>query len=906
MILALQLALLGLGAGAMYALLAQGIVLIFRGSGVLNLAHGASAMVAAYLYNGLHVNHGWPAAAALTASIAAAAVMGILTDQLLLRRLRRASPLARLIGILGVLIVAQSIGTVLWGATPVIVLPIVTPRPIDLLGATVTTDRLWLLGIACALTAVLTFVWRYTRAGWITAAVAENQRGAAALGWSPELVSALTWAVGSALAGLAGILISPITQLSVPTLVLLVIPALAAALIGRFISFPLTLLGGLIVGVCQAEADNYVHITGASDALPFVLIVIVMVVRGSSLPLRGYVFDRVPEVGIGRVDPRPVALAFASGVVVISLVSSANWLSAITATFATAIVLLSLVVLLGYAGQLSLAQYALAGIGALVAARLVAAQRWPFEVALLAGVLAATVTGVIFALPALRTRGANLAVVSLGLGLAVQAVAFNNGSFTGGPGGTAVGSIRLLGWNIEPTLHPGRYGALVFGLFMACSLVVANIRRSRSGRRLLAIRANERAAAASGINVLAAKVHAFAIAGALAGLGGVLIGFQSTSVTFGGFDPLTSIVAVGQLVIGGAGYVVGALYGALLAPSSVASLIAQHWQEIDQYLPLIGGAGLILTLVTNQNGVVSSSVRLLRPLAGRFFALRPTARPLAPDTRSAARVPPLWLAVENITVRYGGAVAVDGVSLRVDPGELVGLIGPNGAGKTSLIDALTGFAPYSGRVLLGGRSVDSWPAHRRANAGMVRTFQGLELFEGMTVLENLQAAGERVAGFSPVTDLVRPRYGALAPMAAAALREVGLEDFLDRLPSELSLGQRRLVAVARAVAMEPSVLLLDEPVASLDDHESAEFARLVRRLTATWGMAVLIVEHDMDFLMGVSDRVIVLDFGVKIAEGTVAEVRRHPGAVAAYLGEDADEPSDASVGGNPPDPERAP
>jgi sulfate-transporting ATPase len=890
----------------MYALLGQGIVLIFRGSGILNLAHGAAAMVAAYLYDGLHVNHGWPAAEALAVSVATASAIGIFTDQLLLRRLRRTSPLARLIGVLGTLIVTQSIATVVWGATPVVVPPIVTPHPIDLLGATVTTDRLWLLGTACALTTVMTFVWRYTRAGWIAEAVAENRRGAAALGWSPELVSALTWAVGSALAGLAGILISPITQLSVPTLVLLVIPALAAALIGRFVSFPLTLLGGLIVGVCQAEADNYVHITGASDALPFVLIVIVIVLRGSSLPLRGYVFDRVPGVGIGRVDPLALALAFVSGVLVVNLVSSANWLSAIAATFAAAIVLLSLVVLLGYGGQLSLAQYALAGIGALVAARLVAADRWPFGFALLGGVLAAAVVGLIFALPALRTRGVNLAVVSLGLGLTVQAVAFNDTSLTGGPGGTAVGGIRLLGWSIDPALHPGRYAAFVFVMFMACSLVVANIRRSRSGRRLLAIRANERAAAASGINVLAAKLYAFTIAGALAGLGGVLIGFQSTSVTFGTFDPLTSIVAVGQLVIGGAGYTVGALYGALLAPSSAASLIAQHWQEIDQYLPLIGGAGLILTLLTNQDGVVSSSVRLLRPLTGHVFALRPAAGPLALDAKSTTRVPPLSLVAENITVRYGSAVAVDGVDLRIDPGKLVGLIGPNGAGKTSLIDALTGFAPYSGRVLLGGTSIDSWPAHRRANAGMVRTFQALELFEGMTVLENLQASGERATGLSAVTDLVKPRYDALAAMAVAALREVGLEDFLDRLPSELSLGQRRLVAIARAVAMEPSVLLLDEPAAGLGDKESAEFARLVRWLTATWGMAVLLVEHDMDFVMAVSDRVVVVDFGVKIAEGTVAEVRRNPRAAAAYLGESVNEPPDTSFSGNRPRQERAP
>lgn len=906
MIQPLQFALLGLGAGAMYALLGQGLVLIYRGSGVLNLAHGSSAMVAAYLYNTLHIDHAWPVTAAVPASVAAAAVIGVLTDQLLLRRLRHTSQLARLIGVLGVLLVTQSIGTLLWGATPVIVLPIVPSRPVDIFGVTVGSDRLWLLGIAFAWTAVLTFIWRHTRAGWIAEAVAENQRGAAALGWSPELVSALTWVAGSVLAGLAGILISPITQLSVPTLVLLVVPALAAALLGRFRSFPLTLLGGLIIGVCQAEADNYVHITGSSDALPFILIVVVMVLRGSSLPMRGYVFDRVPEAGLGRIDPRLLVPVFAVGMLVVSLVPSANWLSAITATFSAAIVLLSLVVLLGYAGQLSLAQYAIAGIAALVAARLVAAQRWPFALALLTGMVVATVAGLIFALPALRTRGVNLAVVSLGLGLTVQAVAFNNASLAGSNGGIAVGGISLLGWNINPSIHPGRYAAVVFVLFMACSLGVANIRRSRSGRRLLAIRANERAAAASGIGVLSAKLYAYAIAGALAGLGGVLIGFQSTSVTFGAFDPLTSIVAVGQLVIGGVGYVAGALCGALLSPQSGASLIALHWQRIDQYLPIAGGAGLILTLVTNQGGIVGSWLRLLRPPAGSIHRLRPAAQLSSGEVRSPDRVPPLSLVAEGITVRYGRAVAVDGVDLKAAPGELIGLIGPNGAGKTSLIDALTGLTPYSGRVQLGGTNVDSWPANRRANAGLVRTFQALELFEGMTVLENLQASGKPAARFSPVTDLIKPRHDVLAPIAVAALRKLGLDGILDRLPSELSLGQRRLVGIARALAMEPSVLLLDEPVAGLDYRESAEVATLVCWLATELGMAVLIVEHDMDFLMGVSDRVVVIDFGVKIAEGTAAEIRRHPKAAVAYLGTNVTETAETAASGNHPDPEQAP
>jgi branched-subunit amino acid ABC-type transport system permease component/ABC-type branched-subunit amino acid transport system ATPase component len=880
----LQFALLGLGTGAVYALLAEGIVLIFRGSGVLNLAHGAFAMFAAFAYYQLHDKEHWAMAPAMIAAVGLVVLIGVATDQLLLRRMRRASALTRLIATLGVLIVLQSLMTLKWGADPILASKIFPAHPVTIFGATVDASRFWMLAAAVAITVVLTLIWRYTRAGWVTVAVSENQRGAAALGWSPELVSSLTWAAGAGLAGIAGVLIAPVTQLTVTDMTFIIIPALAAALIGGFTSFSLTLVGGLLVGIAQAEVDRYVHQTGAADALPFLLIVLVLIARGSSLPLRGHVFDRLPEIGGGRVRIAVVAPLFVAMALLTSFAFSDDWLSALAVQFSVGIVLLSIVVLTGYAGQLSLAQFALAGIGALAAARLMAVKGWPFEPALLAAIASAMVVGLLFALPALRTRGVNLAIVTLGLGVATQAVVFNNSSYAGGWEGNDIGELHLFGWNIDFLLHPDRYTLVVFTVFVLCAIAVANLRRGRSGRRMIAVRANERAAAASGINVFAAKLHAFAVSGALAGLGGLFLAFQTPSVTFTAFARLASINAVAQATIGGIGYVMGAASGATFAPGALASLLGRELTSIDKYLPLIAGILLLLTLIANPNGIESNNMHLMRKL--RAQRRRAPTRPALVEQPASERrrVAPLRLVVDDLTVRYGGVVTVSDVSLEVGPGEIVGLIGPNGAGKTSLMDAVSGFARYSGRVRLDDVGVDGWPAHRRARAGMGRSCQARELFEDMTAYENLQAASDAPGSWSMAGDLVWPGRSSLSPAAVAAVQEFGLTEAMHLRPSELSYGQRRLVAIARAVSMEPSVLLLDEPASGLDDRESAEFATLVRRLADEWGMAVLVVEHDMNFVMTICDRLVMIDFGREIAQGTPEAVRNDPAAIAAYLG----------------------
>jgi sulfate-transporting ATPase len=740
------------------------------------------------------------------------------------------------------------------------------------------------------------WLWQsQTRVGTATRAAAQNERAVATLGWSPNQLATVSWVAGGGLAGLAGALVAPITGLTVSTLVLLVVPALAAALLGRFDSFWLTLLGATAIGVAQSLIIRYVTQPGAADALPFLVIVVVLAVTGRALPIRSHLTERLPSLGSGIVRPIPAALSTLGMIVLMLWVFNIEWQNAFTISLSVAVILLSIVVLTGYAGQVSLCQYALAGLGCYVTARLVATTSTPFWAAALIGIAAAVPIGAIFALPALRTRGVNLAVITLGLGVAVQGVLFSNVEYTGGLGGTNVGNTHLFNLDINQITHADRWGVFVIIVFALAALAVATLRRSAAGRRLIAIRENERAAASLGISVVGAKTYAFMVAAALAAIGGILIGFRTPSVTFTSFDPFQSIYATAYAVIGGLGFVMGPVAGSTLASGGIGTLFNGIISGIDDYLVLIGGVVVILMVVTNPDGLVPKQIQDTRRIAAalqRRWGLKRRDKPAraAPVVHVAAptQVPPRTLAIRDLTVRFGGVVAVREASIDVRPGEVVGLIGPNGAGKTTVIDAITGFVRGSGTIQLDGQEISRRSPSRRVNGGIARSWQSLELFEDISVFENLQIASESATHSwrRYLHALVWPGRSSLTPAATAAVAEFELQSDLERRPGDLPYGRRRLVGIGRAVALNPSVLLLDEPAAGLSTAESAELGRLVRRLAETWGMAVLLVEHDVGLVMSVCDRIYVLNFGNVIAHGTPDEIRADPAVVTAYLGED--------------------
>ncbi len=902
----IRFALLGLGVGALYAFASQGLIVIYRGTGVLNFSLGATAIAGVFMQWELHSEHGWPFLASAIVGIAWSALLGALTHWVIMRPLRRSSSLVRVIATLGVLITIQAAVVIRYGSNPRQVeswLP--TDRVTLWSDVGITVDRLILLGIGSASALGLWLLYRSSQFGLATEAVAESERSASAIGVSPNRIALLNWALGSAIAALAGILVVPIITLQVTAMTALILAALAAALVGDFRSFPVATAAGFAIGVGQALVGRYSNQDGLGPSLPFLVIIVVLVIRGRSLPLRDHYLQKLPMVGNGRIA-WAWALFGCGAVIFVMVTKETKWIDAITVSLGVAIVLLSIVVLTGYAGQLSLAQYSIAGFGAYVAGRLVAVFDVPFLLALLAGIAATVPLGLIFGLPAVRTRGINLAIVTLGLGTTIELMLFNNRKYTGGVQGTQVGNPDLFGYDIGSINHPARYGIFVLAMAMLAVAVVANVRRGRSGRRLIAVRTNERAAAALGINVMVAKLFAFSLASAIAALGGIVLAFRLSSISYESYSNFTSITYVGLALLGGVGQLLGAFVGSTMATAGITQEILETtWEGVGRWIQLISGIGILLTLVIYKDGIAAEWVRMSRAIKKMRKWSRPYTIELADvadvggDLDHEARVPARTLTVEGLTVRYGSVVAVDDVSFRLEPGTVTGLIGPNGAGKTSLVDAMSGFTPARGRVRLDDLELSKQPAVTRARAGLARSFQSLELFEDSTVFENLSVAADPQDLRSYVIDLIWPINPLLPPEVSRAVTEFDLDEDLHRDVQDLSYGKRRLLAIARAVAMHPSVLLLDEPAAGLSSHESRELARVVRRLADDWGMALLVVEHDMNFVMGVCDQVIVLDFGRRIASGSPQDVRSDPAVIAAYLGDASDAEPDAEPLGSP-------
>jgi sulfate-transporting ATPase len=897
-----RFAVLGLATGGLYSLLGLGLVVVHRASGVVNFANAAIAVAGAYVYDA--TTHGHPKSVAILLGIATGAALGLLTYVLVIRPLARASGLTKGIATLAVLVIVQSACTLRYGETARVSPGFLPTDKVKVLGAIVTLDQLIVLAVSTALVGVLTVVYRRTRFGVATSAVAENEFAFAILGHSAARVGLANWVIGGTLAGVAGVLIAPLIQIGPTQATALLVPALAVALAGAFSSFPIALAAGLLIGVGQSELTRYStngwleHLPGLPTALPLIVLVVVLSLRGASLPARDFLNAALPRIGSATIS-RAWTLSW-SGLALILVASvSDEWTSALTTGSIAGVLFLSLVVVTGYAGQLSLAQVSIAGIGVFVASKLVSSAGWAMPPAALVGIVATIPVAFLIGLPALRTRGITLAVVTLGLADVLYAMVFSRPDVNVEGFGMNVGPAKFLGFDIDAVTHPRGYAIFSLILLTVVAFAVSNLRRSRIGKVLVAVRSNERAAAGLGINVAQAKLYAFVVAGTIAGTAGILAAWRQSNVLFTGYDAFASVNAVVGATLGGIGYISGALVGGSLStPGGVGGKLVTGI-GLGEWLAVITGGLLLVSIVFNPDGVVPNTLSAVRrggrairarirlPRLPRWLGAPATGvldlghAPAPPPARPPGRA---LLEVRELDVIFGTTRALDGVSLQCRGGEVVGVIGPNGSGKTTLVDAITGYVSAEGSVELDGHALDGMPAHRRTRLGVSRSFQSLELFEDLNVADNLLVASDRARLWSWLTCFVRP--GRARPTAAvrAAVEEFGLADVLDRHPRELPYGKRRLLAISRALSTGPKVVLLDEPAAGLDDADRAELRVLVRRLADDWGMAVLLVEHDVALVMDVSDRVVALEFGAKIAEGSPAEIRRHPEVMRSYLG----------------------
>jgi sulfate-transporting ATPase len=364
--------------------------------------------------------------------------------------------------------------------------------------------------------------------------------------------------------------------------------------------------------------------------------------------------------------------------------------------------------------------------------------------------------------------------------------------------------------------------------------------------------------------------------------------FASPVLTFTPFAGFQSITLIQDGVFGGIGQIGGPLIGSSFQPGTVGQQIFSFLGgNVATYLALASGVGLIALLIYFPDGLAkliqSQNEKWLSVIRRRLPSRR---RSIVQDDASdtLSRVEPKILEVSGVSVRFGGTVALSDLTLTVHPGEVVGLIGPNGAGKTTALDAITGFVTTSGgQVTLGGSDVSGWNPERRARAGLGRSFQSLELFDDLTVLENVQTACDARDLRAYVTDLVRPG-GRFNARAIAAVKDFGLDAVLETQARELSFAQRRLLGVARAVAGDISILLLDEPASGLSEGETQILSSSIRHLAEASGLGILLIEHNVDMVLRTCDRIYALDFGLTIGEGTPEVIRTNPAVVEAYLG----------------------
>jgi ABC-type branched-subunit amino acid transport system ATPase component/ABC-type branched-subunit amino acid transport system permease subunit len=890
----------GLGNGGVFAALALAMVLTYRSSGVVNFATGAMALYAAYTYAGLRVGQllipipGFPTSvdvgsnlgfvpAALIA-LALVSLLGAILYLVIFRPLRDAPLLTRAVASIGVLVVLTELMAIRFGTSPVSVTGIFPAKRWTIGSLTLLSDRLYLALAIVALAVAIAALYRWTRFGLSTRAAAESQTGAFVSGVSPDRVALLNWMLSAVVAGAAGILIAPLAPLTPVTYTLFVVPALAAAVVGRFQYLLPTVGAGIAIGMFQSEASNlaaqhsWLPRTGSAELVPLIVILVFLLVTGRAMPVRGTLV-RQP---LGRA-PRPRSLTlptvagFVVGVVALG-VTHGTARGAVIGTFIFAVIALSLVVVTGYAGQVSLAQMALAGAGAFALSGLTQSWGVPFPLAPLLAALVATVIGVIVGLPALRLRGLTLGVVTLALAFAIEAVWFRNTQIVSSDG-AAVVQPKLFG--IDLGIGVGKaFPRMAFGLLCLVTLVivawcVARLRTSRLGSAMLAVRANERSAAGIGVNVVFVKVASFAMASFIAGLGGSLLAYRRGIFTFDSFSTITNLTLVATVVLAGVTSVYGGVLAGILVSGGIVFYATDQWSSIGKWFPTISAVLLIVTLIAYPEGLAASG----HALAERLARVRRPRRRTGPAPAAVTAAPPLdtseserpVLDVVDLRVNYGGVVAVSDVSLRVEAGKVVGLIGPNGAGKTSVIDAITGFVPAGGTVEVLGERVDGLRPYRRVRAGLARTFQSLELYDDLTVGENVSAAAAASHGDA--------RHHAVD----RALDLVGISELTERTAGELSQGERQLVSIARACAADPKLLLLDEPAAGLDTSETKWLGERIRTI-ASAGVGVVLVDHDVALVLSVCDYIYVLSAGEVIAAGDPVAIRADRSVAAAYLG----------------------
>lgn len=578
------------------------------------------------------------------------------------------------------------------------------------------------------------------------------------------------------------------------------------------------------------------------------------------------------------------ALFFAILVVVPLIASNEYELRLFMLFLIYAVIALGLNILVGLTGLVSLGQAGLFALGSYTGAVLSTRLGFDLISASIVAIVIASLFGALLAYPTVRVRGVYLAVITIAFGLIVENVAIEWQGLTGGPMGIT-GIPKPSAFGIPLTGF--RYYTVLAAILFAVVVVTHNLKRSKYGRAMLAVSQSETAAQSVGLNVVGIRTLSFVIAAATAGLAGVLYAFLNSYISPDIFTFSDSIRFLLMVVLGGAGTTTGALVGAF-----ILTYLPEYLQQLQYWQKFAYGLLLAVVMFVLPLGIVGTTVVVFRrflPSSRAVDVGSGTNIEAVVSSAAAGSSAPAELVASDLTIRFGGLTALNGVSIRVKPAQIHALIGPNGAGKSTFVNSVTGFyVPDEGRFELDGVDLTGRAPHVIARNGLARTFQNTELFGDLTVFENLMVGYQRRLSYTLIdaalrTGRFRRQEEVCRKAVIGLLAFVGLADFAHEKARFLPFGLQRRLEIARALAAAPRLLLLDEPAAGLTTQEIDELDGMIRRI-ASFGISVLLIEHHVDLIMSVADQVTVLDYGVVIASDAPDVVQNDQRVIEAYFG----------------------
>jgi ABC-type branched-subunit amino acid transport system ATPase component/branched-subunit amino acid ABC-type transport system permease component len=879
----------GIVTGAVYGLAGTGLVLTYRTSGIFNFAHGAVAAAAAYIFYWLDVVHGLAWYWALILSVFVLGPVFGLALERFAKHLSQQRTAMKIVGTVGVILLVEGLATVKFGDTA-LVQPQYLPhgnKTFRLGGVNISYAQLVIVVVAVVAVVALYILFRFSRIGIAMRAVVDDAELVGLHGTTPRLVRSIAWVVGTTFAALSGVLVSPTVGVEAILLTYLVAQAFGAAAIGTFSRIPLTYLGGLLLGVGSAVSTKYVlnteWLAGLPSGLPFIVLFVVLLI----LPRRALAQPARPERPAPlqwKGPPAGRALLMVVFVVVLALVPAfaGTKLTFYTIGLTQGIMVLSLGLLVRTAGLVSLSHAVFAAIGAVAFSQFTVNFHIPWLIAVLLAALVVVPIGALLAIPAIRLSGLFLALATFGFGLLVEQMFYaRNFMFT------STGSGRAMA---RPSFAVGdkSFYFIVLIFLVVVAMVIEIIHRLRLGRMLEGMSESSLSVSTLGLSTNSVRVLVFCISAFIAGVGGILYGCTVTVAASGdthyaSFQSLVLLALLALAPMRAPWYCIFAVIG---------TVIPAYWTAADATNWLNAIFGVFAIMVSLQGGTTPMPAFMQQWVERAFGWSRRRPKTDAGDGTvvrlSTAAPTGSGLRLEDVTVRFGGNVALSDFSLAAPAGRVTGLIGPNGAGKTTSFNAASGLVTTSsGNVYLNDADITRYGPPRRARQGLGRTFQIMQLCDSLTVRDNVRLGCEAAqASNKPWRQLVarRSEKQLADQRTAEAMAICGIAHLADRQAGGLSTGQRRLVDLARCFAGSFDVVLLDEPSSGLDPAETRIFAQTLQRVVEQRGTGVLLVEHDMSLIMEICDHIYVLDFGKLLFEGDPAGVAASPLVQRAYLG----------------------